>query len=94
MANNFIFTSESVSEGHPDKVADQISDAMLDAKFQGLTAQGIRVNEPAGIRSYIAARRTAAQGQLVGSNPPFAVHGPDAFATNRNSTSYRCPFRS
>ena len=31
MANEFIFTSESVSEGHPDKVADQISDAMLDA---------------------------------------------------------------
>lgn len=31
MAKNFIFTSESVSEGHPDKVADQISDAMLDA---------------------------------------------------------------
>ena len=27
----FIFTSESVSEGHPDKVADQISDAVLDA---------------------------------------------------------------
>lgn len=30
-ANSFIFTSESVSEGHPDKVADQISDAVLDA---------------------------------------------------------------
>ena len=29
--NDFIFTSESVSEGHPDKVADQISDAVLDA---------------------------------------------------------------
>ena len=28
--NNFLFTSESVSEGHPDKVADQISDAILD----------------------------------------------------------------
>ena len=27
----FLFTSESVSEGHPDKVADQISDAILDA---------------------------------------------------------------
>ncbi|MDE6862175.1 MAG: hypothetical protein K2J31_05490, partial [Alistipes sp.] len=26
----FLFTSESVSEGHPDKVADQISDAILD----------------------------------------------------------------
>jgi S-adenosylmethionine synthetase len=31
MANNYFFTSESVSEGHPDKVADQISDAILDA---------------------------------------------------------------
>jgi S-adenosylmethionine synthetase len=31
MVKDFIFTSESVSEGHPDKVADQISDAMLDA---------------------------------------------------------------
>eukprot|EP01037_Dinobryon_pediforme_P025483 gene25483-27655_t len=31
MSNEFLFTSESVSEGHPDKVADQISDAILDA---------------------------------------------------------------
>ncbi|MGH8326312.1 MAG: S-adenosylmethionine synthetase N-terminal domain-containing protein, partial [Steroidobacteraceae bacterium] len=31
MASNFVFTSESVSEGHPDKMADQISDAVLDA---------------------------------------------------------------
>jgi S-adenosylmethionine synthetase len=31
MANNYVFTSESVSEGHPDKIADQISDAVLDA---------------------------------------------------------------
>ena len=30
-SNSFLFTSESVSEGHPDKVADQISDAVLDA---------------------------------------------------------------
>ena len=27
---NYLFTSESVSEGHPDKVSDQISDALLD----------------------------------------------------------------
>src|SRR5438094_858902 len=33
MANDFLFTSESVSEGHPDKVSDQISDAILDAIF-------------------------------------------------------------
>ena len=31
MSNSFLFTSESVSEGHPDKVSDQISDAILDA---------------------------------------------------------------
>lgn len=31
MIKNYLFTSESVSEGHPDKVADQISDAVLDA---------------------------------------------------------------
>ena len=32
-SNDFLFTSESVSEGHPDKVADQISDSVLDAIF-------------------------------------------------------------
>jgi len=31
MSQNFVFTSESVSEGHPDKVADRISDGVLDA---------------------------------------------------------------
>ncbi|HTS86094.1 MAG TPA: S-adenosylmethionine synthetase N-terminal domain-containing protein, partial [Usitatibacter sp.] len=31
MKSEFLFTSESVSEGHPDKVADQISDSILDA---------------------------------------------------------------
>src|SRR5438034_842850 len=31
MANDYLFTSESVSEGHPDKIADQISDVVLDA---------------------------------------------------------------
>ena len=30
-ANRYLFTSESVTEGHPDKIADQISDAILDA---------------------------------------------------------------
>ena len=34
MQRDFMFTSESVTEGHPDKVADQISDAILDAIFE------------------------------------------------------------
>ena len=31
MRHNYLFTSESVTEGHPDKIADQISDGILDA---------------------------------------------------------------
>lgn len=34
MQNEYLFTSESVSEGHPDKIADQISDAVLDAMIE------------------------------------------------------------
>ena len=34
-AKDFLFTSESVSEGHPDKMCDQISDAILDAHLSG-----------------------------------------------------------
>ncbi|EAU55326.1 S-adenosylmethionine synthetase [Mariprofundus ferrooxydans PV-1] len=34
MSRNFVFTSESVSEGHPDKVADRISDSVLDALLE------------------------------------------------------------
>jgi S-adenosylmethionine synthetase len=34
MSKDYIFTSESVSEGHPDKMADQISDAVLDEIFR------------------------------------------------------------
>ena len=30
MAKTYLFTSESVTEGHPDKIADQVSDAILD----------------------------------------------------------------
>ena len=35
MSDNWTFTSESVTEGHPDKMADQISDAVLDAMLAG-----------------------------------------------------------
>src|SRR5918996_1967092 len=35
MARRHLFTSESVTEGHPDKLADQISDAVLDAILKG-----------------------------------------------------------
>ena len=34
MSDNYIFTSESVTEGHPDKICDQISDAVLDSLLE------------------------------------------------------------
>jgi S-adenosylmethionine synthetase len=34
MSHSYLFTSESVSEGHPDKISDQISDAVLDAMLE------------------------------------------------------------
>jgi S-adenosylmethionine synthetase len=43
MTNSRIFTSESVSEGHPDKVADQISDAVLDAILEQDTRARVAV---------------------------------------------------
>jgi S-adenosylmethionine synthetase len=38
----YLFTSESVTEGHPDKVADQISDAILDAILRRTPRPGWR----------------------------------------------------
>ena len=45
---NYLFTSESVSEGHPDKVSDRISDEVVDAFFDqasrnGWDARNVRV---------------------------------------------------
>jgi S-adenosylmethionine synthetase len=42
-SKNYIFTSESVSEGHPDKVCDQISDAILDAHLKGDHASRVAI---------------------------------------------------
>ena len=50
---DFLFTSESVSEGHPDKIADQISDAVLDAVLrddpQGHVAWEALITTAAGL---------------------------------------------
>ena len=56
MANDFIFTSESVSEGHPDKVADQISDAVLD---------GILKTDPNPERARVACETMIKTGAVI-----------------------------
>ncbi|MGE0751677.1 MAG: methionine adenosyltransferase [Variibacter sp.] len=42
---NYLFTSESVSEGHPDKVCDRISDEVVDAFFAAAPKEGLDVNQ-------------------------------------------------
>ena len=45
--NEHLFTSESVTEGHPDKICDQVSDGVLDAVMADDPAgRGIRPNRP------------------------------------------------
>ncbi|MCG2762152.1 MAG: S-adenosylmethionine synthetase N-terminal domain-containing protein, partial [Candidatus Atribacteria bacterium] len=43
LKNKYLFTSESVTEGHPDKIADQISDAILDAIYKEDPYGGVAV---------------------------------------------------
>ena len=59
---NFLFTSESVTEGHPDKMCDQISDAVLDAilaKEAQLEAEGYPYKGEAGNFLFIKPRTDA-----------------------------------
>ena len=49
MAKSFVFSSESVGEGHPDKVADLISDSVLDACLEQDPRQPRRVRDPGQI---------------------------------------------
>jgi len=56
MLKDFIFTSESVSEGHPDKVADQISDAVLDA---------ILAQDPSPARARVACETMVKTGAVI-----------------------------
>ena len=52
MLKDFLFTSESVSEGHPDKICDQISDAILDAYLKGDPASRVAC-EPLVTTDYV-----------------------------------------
>ena len=64
---NFIFTSESVSEGHPDKIADQISDALLD-NFLAFDSE-----------SKVACETLVTTGQVVLAGE---VRGPEGYECN------------
>ena len=83
---NFLFTSESVSEGHPDKVCDQISDAVLDAFLENDVKLGIAddslVNTRLGCETLSTTNKIVIAGEGRGQAPFFQKHG-DKTVVNR-----------
>jgi S-adenosylmethionine synthetase len=81
-AKNYLFTSESVSEGHPDKVSDQISDAVLDAFLTNDAKLGISddslVNTRLGCETLVTTNKIVIAGEGRGQAPLFHKHGAKA----------------
>jgi S-adenosylmethionine synthetase len=79
---DFLFTSESVSEGHPDKVCDQISDAILDAFIANDIKLGIadesKVNTRLGCETLCTTNKIVVAGEGRGQAPLFRKHGDKA----------------
>jgi S-adenosylmethionine synthetase len=79
---NYLFTSESVSEGHPDKVCDQISDAVLDAFLENDIKLGIAddslVNTRLGCETLATTNKIVIAGEGRGQAPLFNKFGGQA----------------
>ena len=73
MRASHLFTSESVSEGHPDKICDQISDAILDAFIENDTRLGIadesKVNTRLGCETLCTTNKIVVAGEGRGQPP-------------------------
>ena len=65
---NYLFTSKSVSEGHPDKVCDQISDAILDAFLENDIKLGIeddsQINTRLGCETLTTTNKIVDRGRM------------------------------
>jgi S-adenosylmethionine synthetase len=79
---SYLFTSESVSEGHPDKVCDQISDAILDAFLDNDVKLGIaddsKVNTRLGCETLATTNKIVIAGECRGQAPLFKKYGQHA----------------
>ena len=79
---SFLFTSESVSEGHPDKVSDQISDAILDAFLANdiklKIADDSAVNTRLGCETLVTTNKIVIAGEGRGQAPLFRKYGANA----------------
>src|SRR5215213_9941651 len=79
MRPSYLFTSESVSEGHPDKVCDQISDAVLDAFLENDIKLGIaddsQANTRLGCETLATTNKIVIAGEGRAQAPLFRKHG-------------------
>src|SRR3982751_2177600 len=79
---DYLFTSESVSEGHPDKVSDQISDAILDAFIANDIKLGIaddsHTNTRLGCETLTTTNKIVIAGEGRGQAPLFKKFGGQA----------------
>ena len=86
---SFLFTSESVSEGHPDKVSDQISDAILDAFIANDVKLGIAdksaVNTRLGCETLVTTDKVVIAGEGRGQAPLFKLFDSHQFAGHREA---------
>ncbi len=64
MSRDFLFSSESVSEGHPDKVCDQISDAILDAALAAAGNEQARRRVRAACETMVKNNRVVLGGEI------------------------------
>ena len=87
---SYLFTSESVSEGHPDKVCDQISDAILDAFLENDVKLGIaddsQTNTRLGCETLCTTNKIVIAGEGRGQPPLFHKYGQHA-VVNREMIS-------
>jgi S-adenosylmethionine synthetase len=83
----YLFTSESVSEGHPDKVCDQISDAILDAFIANDIKLGIadesKVNTRLGCETLTTTNKIVIAGEGRGQAPLFRKYADGRTEVNR-----------
>lgn len=86
---SFLFTSESVSEGHPDKVSDQISDAILDAFLENDVKLGIAdnsaINTRLGCETLVTTDKVVIAGEARGQAPLFKAFDSHQFPGHRDA---------
>ena len=82
---NYIFTSESVTKGHPDKVCDMISDAILDAFLKQDKNSRVAVETVVKNNTVVLAGEVSSTGVIAGEDP----RSPEPRGCTETNLAYR-----